>query len=145
MRSLSAFLKQNALPAKNKFVVISERFIDEDGKPMQWELRPIPEKENAKLREDCMKRDYSKQARKNGTTIDFDTTLYTQKLLAASVVYPDLKDSQLQGNYGVVGEDTLLVELLFNDEYALLRDEVDNFNSYLSRNQEEDKAEVKNS
>jgi hypothetical protein len=144
MRSLNAFLKQNAIPAKNKTVPISDRFLDESGKPMLWEIRPIPEKENGKIRDSCMKRDYSKAARKAGTTVDFDTALYTQRLLAASVVYPDLKDAQLQASYGVVGEEELLVEMLYSDEYARLREEVDDFTGYISREQDEDKDEVKN-
>lgn len=145
MNCLSAFLKQNALQAQNKFVPISDRFIGEDGKPMLWELQPLQEKENARIRESCMTRDYSKSAVKGGKSVNFDSTLYVQRLLAASVVYPDLKDATLQASYNVIGEVELLVEMLYSDEFSRLQDEVDDFGGYISRDLESDKAEVKNS
>lgn len=144
MRTLNAFLKQNAIPVANKFVPISDRFRDEDGKPMLWEIRRVAEKENSRIRQSCMKRDFSKAARKSGNTVEFDAPLYTLRMLVASVVYPDLKSIDLQASYGVVGEEDLLVEMLYADEYDRLRDEVDDFSGNLVQNQEEDKDEVKN-
>lgn len=145
MRSLNAFLKQNAIQSENKFVAISDRFPDENGKPMEWEIRRVKEKENSIIRKSCFEPNSSKKARRSGQMMEFNSTLYIQRLLVASVVFPDLKDSQLQASYGVVGEEDLLVEMLYSDEYGRLQEEVDDFTGYISREQEEDKDEVKNS
>lgn len=152
--SLKAFMKQNTLKRDNKFVVISKRMVEEkiDEKtkektlePVLWELKPIPEKLNARLKEEATEHDYSKEARRKGQTTTFNSTFYIQKLLAASVVYPDLKDIELQASYGVVGEEKLLVEMLYSDEYALLQEAVDDFDGQITETIEDHKDEVKNS
>lgn len=39
--TLSAFFAQNAEQIPNKKVVISNRFKDEDGNPVEWELKAL--------------------------------------------------------------------------------------------------------
>ena len=43
---LSAFLAQNAVKPENIRFAASRRFVDEDGKPMLWELRPLMSEED---------------------------------------------------------------------------------------------------
>ena len=47
---LSAFLAQNAVKPENIRFAASRRFVDEDGKPMLWELRPLMSEEDEALR-----------------------------------------------------------------------------------------------
>ena len=49
-----------------------------------------------------------------------DRTAYTHALVAAAVVYPDLKSAELQKAYGVLGEAELLNAMLTIGEYATL-------------------------
>ena len=42
--NLSAFLRQNAIQVANQKVVASKRFVDENGNPIEWEVRGITAK-----------------------------------------------------------------------------------------------------
>lgn len=138
--SLSAFLKQNSVSPENKKIVISKRFV-ENNKPVEWEIRAVSEDVNSKIRNACTKT----TTFKGRPTSDFKRDLYLQKLCAAAVVYPDLKDAEIQKSYGVIGEAELLAEMLLPGEFGYLLEVVQEMNGYDSERFEEDKEEVKNS
>ena len=54
--SLSAFLAENAAAVENVKYVVSKRFVGEDGKPVEWEIRAITGSEDEVLRRACVKR-----------------------------------------------------------------------------------------
>lgn len=54
--SLTAFLAQNAGKVENVTYIASERFKDEAGNPIPWELRCISNEEDDALRKSCTKR-----------------------------------------------------------------------------------------
>lgn len=56
MGNLTAFLAQNAKQVENVKLVVSDRFTDEDGKPLEWEVRCISSREDETLRRDCQYR-----------------------------------------------------------------------------------------
>lgn len=114
MSSLNAFL--NPVQVESKEVVISNRFM-EDGKPVPFVIRPITEKENGKLLKKYTKMD------KSGNEI-LDRTEYAHALVASAVVFPDLTNSELQKQYKVLGETSLLTEMLTVGEFSLLSEEV---------------------
>ncbi len=138
--SLKAFLRQNAIKPENVKVAISDRFLGEDGKPELWELRPISESHHLKIKDSCMRR----SSRKRGAP-DLDSSLYNLRLMAASVVYPDLKDAELQASYGVVGGEELLKTMLLPGETLDLLLKVQEVNGFDRDLTEEAKEEVKNS
>ena len=78
--------------------------LDADGKPVKWILKPVSSKDDNAIKDECIK--FKAKDR------TFDTAKYQVKLCAASVVFPNLKSQELQDNYGVRGEDALLLELL---------------------------------
>lgn len=135
---LKAFLRENAKQPENLKVLISDRFIGEDGTPEQWEIRALSEKENNRLKDSCT----TKAVKRGVQTKDFNSNLYVQRLNAACVVYPDLMDAQLQESYGVVGSEKLLVEMLLPGEYAALSEVVSQINHF---DLEEAQEEIKNS
>lgn len=135
---LKAFLRENARLPENRRVVISDRFLDEEGKPEHWELRAISEQENNRIRESCT----VKTMKRGRQQSEFNGSLYTQRLNTACVVYPDLMDSALQENYGVVGAEQLLAAMLLPGEYGTLSEQVADINHF---DMEEAKEEVKNS
>lgn len=138
---IKAFLRQNAIPAVNKKLVVSPRFIDEDKKPVEWELRPISEGENSKIRESCTARTVF-QGRQ---TANFNSNRYLNALCVASVVYPDLKNADLQRSYGVTDAEDLLSTMLLPGEYTELLQYVQSVNGYTSETFQEAKTEIKNS
>ena len=113
--SLKAFL--NPILPQNEKIVVSKRFV-ENGKPVEWEIRPITQDEN-----DQLMRKYTKKDKKTGAEI-FDRQGYINELVASAVVYPDLKNAELQKAYGVLGEVDLLKKMLLIGEYAVLAQKV---------------------
>lgn len=133
MSSLNAFL--HPIQVENKEVVISNRFV-EDGKPIPFVIRPISEKENGQLIRKYTKKD---KAGKDA----LDRTEYAHALVASAVVFPDLANAELQKKYNVLGETTLLTEMLNVGEYALLSQRVSEL-SGINQDINKDIGEVKN-
>ena len=111
-KSLAAFLQPKQV--QNKEVVISDRFLDEAGKPVPFEIRPILTDEAQSLMKQNMK------TKKDGSQ-DFDSSGYQADMIAAAVVFPDLKNAELQKAYGVLGERELLMRMLLIGEYAFVK------------------------
>lgn len=133
MSSLNAFLNPTKL--ENKEVIVSNRF-QEDGKPVPFVIKPISQKENKKL----IKK-YTKTNKKGVET--FDRAEYVQALTASAVVFPDLKNSELQKAYGVLGEEELLGVMLYAGEFAELAQAVQEL-SGLDEDINDNIEEVKN-
>lgn len=108
MRDLKAFLKQNKVQVPNVMYPASRDFLDEEGNPLEWELRRLDTKVSNKIKNECMKIDAMRQ------DVQFDQEKFNVKVYAKSVVFPDLMNAELQNSYGVVGEEALLLELLSN-------------------------------
>jgi len=138
--SLKGFLRENSQQVEPRKLVISKRFRDEAGAPIEWVLRPISEAENAKLRDSCTKMVITSKRRQS----DVNGSLYMQRLCAASVTYPDLKSAELQASYGVVGDTDLLAAMLLPGEFGDLIKAVQELNGFEPEALEEYRDEVKN-
>ncbi len=110
MSSLNAFL--HPIQTENKEIIVSNRFIENE-KPVPFVIRPISQDENKQ-----MIKKYTKRDKKGAET--FDRTEYVSALTAAAVIFPDLKNAELQKAYGVLGESALLQKMLYIGEYAEL-------------------------
>ncbi|GIP55961.1 phage tail assembly chaperone [Paenibacillus vini] len=126
MSNLSAFFAQNVNSEIIEEVVISDRFKDEAGKPIQWKVRSMTEEENEAIRKSAQR----KVKEKGMITIDTNSEEYLAKLVVSSVVFPDLKDADLQKSYGVMGADKLLRKMLLPGEYAGLLQKVQSINGF---------------
>ena len=136
MSSLSAFL--NPIGLDNKEVIISKRFV-EKGEPVPFIIKPLNQEENKQL----IKK-FTKKEKKNGQVIEtFDRTGYMTAMVAAAVVFPDLRNADLQKAYGVLGEEQLLQKMLLMGEFATLSQEVQKL-SGLDEDINEDIEEAKN-
>ncbi len=115
--TLSGFLAENAVQVENIKHVVSKRFLDEDGKPIPWELKTITGTEDEALRKACAKR-VSVPGKKNQYQKETDYDMYLGKLAVACTVFPDLNSKELQDSYKVMGAETLLKTMLTPGEYA---------------------------
>ena len=115
--SLSAFLAENAIAVENVKFTASNRFLNEDGKPMLWEMKTITSTEDEALRKSCAKQ-VAVPGRKNQYQRETDYDMYLGKLAVACTVYPNLNDKGLQDSYGVMGAEALLKTMLTPGEYA---------------------------
>lgn len=104
MSNLSAFLKQNKKGINNVKFAASERFTDENGKPIEWEIRPVSSKKADIIREEC--------TIQKGKNFKVDSKKFNKLLAVECTVFPDLNDKDLQDSYGVMGAEQLIQELL---------------------------------
>ena len=122
MSDFSMFLKENVKPVEDVEYVASKRFVDKDGNPAKWILRPVTSKVENAIKDECI--NFKAKDR------SFDVAKYNTKLCAAAVVFPNLKDVELQDNYGVRGEEELLLALLpIAGEFNKLLEKVQEINS----------------
>lgn len=130
MSKFAKFMKANKVVKENVKYAVTNSLLDENGKPLLWELRQISSKENEDLRESCMlevqvtgKLGVYRQKFKSGECI--------RKLAAASVVYPDLYDAELQDSYGIKTPEELLLVIVDNlGEYSELTAFVQKFQKF---------------
>ncbi|WP_098748800.1 phage portal protein [Paenibacillus sp. EZ-K15] len=133
------FAGQSSAEITEEFVV-SVRFKDAEGGPVPWKLRSITEEEN----QECRKAATRKVKGKNGVfTPEIDPNDYMTKLMVSSVIYPDLKNSELQKSYGVLGAESLLRKMLLPGEFAALGERVQALNGF-DRDMNELVDDVKN-
>ncbi|MFD1991557.1 phage portal protein [Paenibacillus sp. PK4536] len=140
MSELSLFFAQNVSSDVVEEFIVSSRFKDAEGKAVSWKLRSMNEDEN----QECRKAATRKVKGKNGVyTPEIDPNEYMAKLMAASVTYPDLKNSDLQKSYGVLGAESLLRKMLLPGEFAALGERVQELNGF-NRDMNELVNDVKN-
>lgn len=116
MSDLSAFLAGNAIQDEIVKYPASKRFVDENGKPIEWEIRSIDSEEDEVLR-----KQYTKQVpipgTKNRFMQDFDANGYLGVMAARCTVFPNLNAAELQDSYKVMGADRVLKKMLKPGEY----------------------------
>lgn len=125
MSKFARFMKANKAVRENGFYAATKSLADEDGKPLMWEFRHITSKENEAIREDCTK-EIPVPGKPDMYRFRLNSGLYVQKLIAASVVVPDLYDKELQDSYGVFTPEELLMAMVdepgeYNDLAAFVR------------------------
>lgn len=113
MSNFEQFMKKNKIKVENIKYPVTASLQDENGKPLEWELRAITTKERNKLTEECTRF----IGLENGETEQkLDSELFLSKLAAASVVYPNLRDKELQDSYGVMTPEELILEMVDSAE-----------------------------
>lgn len=111
MGDLSRFLKKNKVKKDNIKIPATASLVDEHGKPLLWEIRPLTTKEDNILREDCTV-DVQVTGKPGMFRPKFQANRYLAKMAAACVVYPNLNDKELQDAYGVMGSEGLIQEMI---------------------------------
>lgn len=134
--TLSAFLSENAIPVENIKFAASPRFVDENKKPMEWEIKTITGTEDEALRKSCARR-VPVPGKRNQYQKETDYDLYLGKLAVACTVFPNLNDKELQDSYKVLGAEALLKAMLTPGEYAAYVEKVQEVCGFSTPIQEE--------
>lgn len=108
MSNFEQFMKKNKVKVENVKYPVTASLQDENGEPLLWELRAVPTKERHVLTDECT---YVKQT-ESGEVTELDNNLLMRKVAAAAVVYPNLRDKELQDSYGVMTPEDLIVEMV---------------------------------
>ncbi len=125
-KKLSYFLKGRAKKVEDRVkVIVSDRFLDEDGKIVPFEIRLLSGREITKLQNSAVK------SNKDMTNVEFDSGEFVSSLVIACVEYPDLMDAELQDSYGVNNPRDLLDKMLTGAEYVNLQKEIQKANGML--------------
>lgn len=130
MSNFSRFMKANKAVKKNERYAATKSLCDENGKPLEWEFRHISSEENESLRDECTI-DVPVTGKPNMFRPRLQTGKYIRKMIAASVVMPDLYDKELQDSYGVADPDALLLTMVDDPgEYSNLAAFVQKFQGF---------------
>lgn len=115
MSGLAAFLNPT-YTEQTAEVYVSDRFIDENGKPVMFKIKTLPQ-ETLEL--------ISKRSRKE-QTIDgrkvsaIDKVEHLNRCIVEACVYPDFKDKELCQHYGTLDPVDLPKKMLLVREYEKL-------------------------
>lgn len=128
MSNLSCFLKKNAKAVETIKYVASSRYT-ENGKPIEWEIKPVSADMDEAIRKECTK--YVVVGKRGQRTPELDVDKYAEKLCAACTVVPNLNSAELQDDYGVKGAGALLKAMLcIPGEYTDYKAKVMEVNGY---------------
>lgn len=111
MSKFAKFMKANKAVKENAKYPATKSLCDENGKPLDWEIRHITSKEIEDIREKCTI-DVPVPGKPNMYRAKLKSDVYIRKMVAASIVYPDLHDAELQDSYGVKTPEDLLMEMV---------------------------------
>lgn len=121
MSRLSAFLHPSTTQVERE-VIVSDRFLDEGGKPVPFKIRAVTQAENEAITKQATRR-----VRENGQMVDrLDSVDFTRRMLVTAVVEPDFSNTEMCQAYGVL--DPLLVPgrmLLAGESSKLMREIMD--------------------
>lgn len=140
--SIKYFLKQNKKPDELKEIVVSDSFVDENGKPIAWKIRPITSYEEKRISESKGVREERKDKRTGNITVLQNDTELLARIAAQAVVFPDLGDRELQDSYStelkkITTKVDLLREMLDAGQVYQLATEVSKL-SHLNIDDEDD-------
>ena len=111
MSKFAKFMKSNKTVKENELHPVTKSLCDENGIPLDWEFRHITSKENEEIRESCTV-DIPVTGKPNVYRPKLKSSLYIRRMIAASIVVPDLFNADLQDSYGVKTPEDLLVEMV---------------------------------
>jgi hypothetical protein len=134
MSKLSAFLNP-ATSGEEKEIVISNRFLDENGAPVPFKIRALSQEET-----DAITKKATRRMKVNGQTTEMlDSVDFSHRMVVAATVEPDFTSKEICDHFGVM--DPLLVpgKMLLSGEYAKLMQEISALSGFNDL-----EAEVKN-
>lgn len=111
MSKFAKFMKANKKVQENGFFAATKSLCDEAGVPLLWEFKHISSAQNEAIREDSTK-DVAVQGKPGMFRPKLKSSQYIRKMIAASVVEPDLFDKELQDSYGVATPEDLLLAMV---------------------------------
>jgi len=130
MSNLSRFMKTNKTIKENTTFAATKSLTDEEGKPLMWEIQPLSTKDDEAIRDACTM-EVPVKGKPNLYRNKVDASKYISKLLAASVIFPDLHNAELQDSYGVKTPEDLLKEMIDEpSEYTEFTAFVQGFNGF---------------
>lgn len=131
MSNLSAFLHP-VVSQETEEIVISNRFQDENGKPVPFKIRALSQEENEQIAK------LSRRTKKiNGQTQEkLDSAEFSRRMVVAATVEPDFTSREMCDAYGVI--DPLMVpgKMLLAGEFSRLLQAITDLSGFESTEDE---------
>ncbi|NIK67098.1 phage portal protein [Paenibacillus sp. BK720] len=127
-KSMNVFMKGKAKQAVIEEILVSRRYEDEEGNPIPFRLKAVDTKRIEELQDECTVPQF-KKGKKVGEEVDWKR--FACRLAVETTVYPDFRDQELLGSYGLVDPCDLVKEILnVGGEYAELIQAVQRVNGF---------------
>lgn len=125
MSALSAFLHP-AVTREEKEVVISKRFLGEDGKPTPFKIRSLTQEENAAIIKAS-----TRQKKVDGQWQDsIDANELSARTIVEATVFPDFRSAELCERYGTKDPVQVPGKMLLAGEFSRLIDAVSKLSGF---------------
>ncbi len=117
-KNLNYFMPEVAKGKREDFeIIVSDRFVDEDGNPVAWTFRLLSAKEIDDLKNAAI-------VKKNKSLLKVDTKKLIVDTISETIIYPNLKSEELQNAYGAMNISELLDKMLEGREYERFTDKL---------------------
>ena len=125
MSALSAFLHP-AVTREEKEVIISKRFLGEDGKPVPFKIRSLTQEENAAIIKAA-----TRQKKVDGQWQDsIDANELSARTIVEATVFPDFRSAELCEKYGTNDPVQVPGKMLLAGEFGRLIDAVSKLSGF---------------
>lgn len=125
MSALSAFLHP-AVTREEKEVIISKRFLGEDGKPVPFKIRSLTQEENAAIIKAA-----TRQKKVDGQWQDsIDANELSARTVVEATIFPDFRSAELCEKYGTKDPVQVPGKMLLAGEFARLIDAVSKLSGF---------------
>lgn len=125
MSALSAFLHP-AVTREEKEVIISKRFLGEDGKPVPFKIRSLTQEENAAIIKAA-----TRQKKVDGQWQDsIDANELSARTVVEATVFPDFRSAELCEKYGTKDPVQVPGKMLLAGEFSRLIDAVSKLSGF---------------
>lgn len=125
MSNLSAFLHP-VITSEEKEVIISDRFQDENGKPVPFKIRALTQEQN-----DALIKQATRRVKVNGQpTEQLDSVDFSRRMVVAATVEPDFHNSELCQAYGVLDPLQVPGKMLLSGEYNKLLQAINDLSGF---------------
>ena len=125
MSALSAFLHP-AVTREEKEVIISRRFLGEDGKPVPFKIRSMTQEENAAIIKAA-----TRQKKVDGQWQDsIDANELSARTIVEATVFPDFRSAELCERYGTKDPVQVPGKMLLAGEFSRLIDAVSKLSGF---------------
>lgn len=106
--------------AETQDVVVSKRFLNEDGRPVPFKIRALTQEENDRISRQSMR--LIKGGRRGEK--ELDSTEYSRRIVVAATVEPDFSSEAMCKAYGTMDPLEVPGKMLYAGEYKRLMDAI---------------------
>lgn len=133
MNTFDLFLKENRKKRQCYYAEVCKDIKDDKGNIVKWKFTPLTTREEEEIREEVTET-------VNGN-LKLNMNKYIEKLITASVIYPNLYDATLQDSYNCKTPESLLKAIVnIPGEYSDLARLVQEKNGFNSLREDIEKA-----